>query len=378
MKFLHLSDFHLGKKVNGFSMLRDQEHILKEVIKIIDEEKPEAVLIAGDIYDKPVPPAEAVSLLDNFLYELASRMLRVFIISGNHDSAERLFFGARLMNGGGVYIAPAYNGTVEPVVLNDAFGELAIYMLPFIKPVNVRRYYEDENIESYDDAVRKVVEHMNIDKSKRNILLSHQFVTGALRSDSEEIHVGGSDNISSEIYAPFDYAALGHIHRAQHVGKEHIRYCGTPLKYSFSEINHIKSASLVELREKGRIQIRERKLLPLHDMRELKGSYMELTARGFYKDFNTEDYFRIILTDEEDVPDAVGRLRTVYPNLMQIDYDNSRTRREQSIEDIDRAENLSPMELFEQFFEKQNNRKMSEEQVLYMENLISKVWEEER
>ncbi|MGP1442041.1 MAG: exonuclease SbcCD subunit D [Anaerovoracaceae bacterium] len=378
MKFLHLSDFHLGKKLNGFSMLRDQEHILKEVIKIIDEEKPEAVLIAGDIYDKPVPPAEAVSLLDNFLYELASRMLRVFIISGNHDSAERLFFGARLMNGGGVYIAPAYNGTVEPVVLNDAFGELAIYMLPFIKPVNVRRYYEDENIESYDDAVRKVVEHMNIDKSKRNILLSHQFVTGALRSDSEEIHVGGSDNISSEIYAPFDYAALGHIHRAQHVGKEHIRYCGTPLKYSFSEINHIKSASLVELREKGRIQIRERELLPLHDMRELKGSYMELTARGFYKDFNTEDYFRIILTDEEDVPDAVGRLRTVYPNLMQIDYDNSRTRREQSIEDIDRAENLSPMELFEQFFEKQNNRKMSEEQVLYMENLISKVWEEER
>lgn len=378
MKFLHLSDFHLGKKVNGFSMLRDQEHILKEVIKIIDEEKPEAVLIAGDIYDKPVPPAEAVSLLDNFLYELASRMLRVFIISGNHDSAERLFFGARLMNGGGVYIAPAYNGTVEPVVLNDAFGEIAIYMLPFIKPVNVRRYYEDENIESYDDAVRKVVEHMNIDKSKRNILLSHQFVTGALRSDSEEIHVGGSDNISSEIYAPFDYAALGHIHRAQHVGKEHIRYCGTPLKYSFSEINHIKSASLVELREKGRIQIRERELLPLHDMRELKGSYMELTARGFYKDFNTEDYFRIILTDEEDVPDAVGRLRTVYPNLMQIDYDNSRTRREQSIEDIDRAENLSPMELFEQFFEKQNNRKMSEEQVLYMKNLISKVWEEER
>lgn len=378
MKFLHLSDFHLGKKVNGFSMFRDQEHILKEVIKIIDEEKPEAVLIAGDVYDKPVPPAEAVSLLDNFLYELASRMLRVFIISGNHDSAERLFFGARLMNGGGVYIAPAYNGTVEPVVLNDAFGELAIYMLPFIKPVNVRRYYEDENIESYDDAVRKVVEHMNIDKSKRNILLSHQFVTGALRSDSEEIHVGGSDNISSEIYAPFDYAALGHIHRAQHVGKEHIRYCGTPLKYSFSEINHIKSASLVELREKGRIQIRERELLPLHDMRELKGSYMELTARGFYKDFNTEDYFRIILTDEEDVPDAVGRLRTVYPNLMQIDYDNSRTRREQSIEDIDRAENLSPMELFEQFFEKQNNRKMSEEQVLYMENLISKVWEEER
>lgn len=378
MKFLHLSDFHLGKKVNGFSMFRDQEHILKEVIKIIDEEKPEAVLIAGDIYDKPVPPAEAVSLLDNFLYELASRMLRVFIISGNHDSAERLFFGARLMNGGGVYIAPAYNGTVEPVVLNDAFGELAIYMLPFIKPVNVRRYYEDENIESYDDAVRKVVEHMNIDKSKRNILLSHQFVTGALRSDSEEIHVGGSDNISSEIYAPFDYAALGHIHRAQHVGKEHIRYCGTPLKYSFSEINHIKSASLVELREKGRIQIRERELLPLHDMRELKGSYMELTARGFYKDFNTEDYFRIILTDEEDIPDAVGRLRTVYPNLMQIDYDNSRTRREQSIEDIDRAENLSPMELFEQFFEKQNNRKMSEEQVLYMENLISRVWEEER
>lgn len=377
MKFLHLSDFHLGKKVNGFSMIKDQEHILNEIIKIMDEEKPDAVLIAGDIYDKPVPPVEAVNLLDDFLYKSASRGVKVFMISGNHDSAERLSFGARLMNDDGVHIAPTYDEKLEAIVLKDDFGEVAIYMLPFIKPINVRRYYEEETIESYDDAVRKAVENIDIDESKRNILISHQFVTGALRSDSEEINIGGSDNISSEIYDAFDYTALGHIHRAQSAGKENIRYCGTPLKYSFSEIKHIKSVSIVELKEKGNIEIREAELMPLHDMKELKGSYMELTSRNFYKDFDTDDYFRIILTDEEDVPDAVGRLRTIYPNLMQIEYDNSRTRQGYSLESIDVIEELSPTELFEQFFEKQNNKSMSEEQATYMNELIKKVWEDE-
>ena len=202
-------------------------------------------------------------------------------------------------------------------------------------------------------------------------------MTGALRSDSEEINIGGSDNISSEIYDAFDYTALGHIHRAQSAGKENIRYCGTPLKYSFSEIKHIKSVSIVELKEKGNIEIREAELMPLHDMKELKGSYMELTSRNFYKDLDTDDYFRIILTDEEDVPDAVGRLRTIYPNLMQIEYDNSRTRQGYSLESIDVIEELSPTELFEQFFEKQNNKSMSEEQATYMNELIKKVWEDE-
>ena len=230
MKFLHLSDLHLGKRVNEFSMLEDQEFILKKILNIIDEQKPDAVIIAGDVYDKSVPSAEAVELFDDFLVRLSRRNLSVFVISGNHDSPERIAFGGRLMDKSGIYMSPVYGGKVEPITLTDRQGEINVYMLPFVKPSQVRRFFPDREILSYTDAVRIAVEEMNIDTSKRNLLITHQFVTGANRTESEEVSVGGSDNVDASVFADFDYVALGHIHRAQKCGGEYIRYSGTPLK----------------------------------------------------------------------------------------------------------------------------------------------------
>ena len=225
MKLIHLSDLHLGKRVNEFSMLEDQRDILKIILDIIDREEPDAVILAGDIYDKPVPPAEAVQLFDDFLYNLARRDLQIFVISGNHDSPERIAFGSRLLDRSGVHLSPVYHGEVEPVVLEDRYGPVCIYMLPFIKPTHVRRYFPDEGIESYTDAVRTAIRKMGVDRSSRNVLVTHQFVTGAARSESEETSVGGSDNVDAQVFDDFDYVALGHIHGPQNIDSERIRYC---------------------------------------------------------------------------------------------------------------------------------------------------------
>lgn len=378
MKFIHLSDLHLGKRLNEFSMIEDQEYILKQIIGIIDEENPDGVIVAGDVYDKSVPSAEAVRLLDDFLYALAKRSLQVFVISGNHDSAERIAFGSRLMEQGGIHMSPVYDGKVMPVSLEDEFGKVDVYMLPFVKPGNIRKFCEDEVIESYTDAIKVALDNMNIDKDNRNIIVTHQFVTGALRSDSEDINVGGSDNVDAAVFNDFDYVALGHIHRPQNIGRETIRYCGTPLKYSFSEANHEKSVTVVELGEKGHVNVKIRTLVPLHDMREIKGSYMELTSRENYEGTAVEDYMHITLTDEEDVPDAIGKLRAVYPNIMKLDYDNKRTRESGQIDGADMVERKSPMELFAEFYEKQNNDAMSEEQMEFAAGIIQEIWEGEK
>jgi len=378
LKLIHLSDLHLGKRVNEFSMLEDQRDILTKILDIIDREEPDAVILAGDIYDKPVPPAEAVQLFDDFLYNLAKRDLQIFVISGNHDSPERIAFGSRLLDRSGVHLSPVYHGEVEPVVLEDASGPVCIYMLPFIKPTHVRRCFPEEGIESYTDAVRTAIRKMGVDRSVRNVLVTHQFVTGATRSESEETSVGGSDNVDAQVFDDFDYVALGHIHGPQNIDSERIRYCGTPLKYSFSEAEHIKSVTVAELAEKGTLQIRTVPLVPKHDMRVLRGGYMELTARPNYVGTAVEDYLHIILTDEEDVPDAVARLRTVYPNLMKLDYDNKRTRLNQEVSGAEAAEAKTPLELFGEFYEKQNNQPMSEEQTEYMRELIAAAREEER
>lgn len=376
MKFVHLSDLHIGKRVNEYSMTEDQKYILDEILEIIDRESPEAVFIAGDVYDKPVPPAEAVQVFDDFLVSLADRKQEVFVISGNHDSPERVAFGSRLMDGSGVHISPVYEGTVTPCTMKDKYGEIRIYMLPFIKPAHVRRFYPEEDIASYTDAVKCAVKNMDIDREKRNIILTHQFVTGALRSDSEEISVGGSDNVDACVFEDFDYTALGHIHRPQNIGNGKIRYCGTPLKYSVSEANHVKSVTVGELREKGILSIKEIPLCPLRDVRVIKGRYDDIVCKGFYENTTfREDYMHIILTDEEDIPDAVGKLRTIYKNLMKLEYDNRRTRENSEIEGAFDAENRTPLELFGEFFELQNNVPMSAEQNEYMEKLIEKVWE---
>lgn len=376
MKFVHLSDLHLGKRVNEFSMLEDQQYILLRVLQIIEGEKPDAVVIAGDVYDKAIPPAEAVTVFDEFLVKLAAMKLQVFVISGNHDSAERIAFGGRLMDASGIHMAPVYHGEVSPFILTDRYGEVRIYMLPFIKPADVRRVYPGEESGSYTEAVRTAVSHLNVDLSARNILIAHQFVTGAARSESEDVSVGGMDNVDVSVFEAFDYAALGHIHGPQHIGRETIRYCGTPLKYSFSEKDHLKSVTVVTMEEKGKTAVRTVPLKPLHDMREIRGTYNDLTLKKNYAGTDVEDYLHIILTDEDDVPDAMARLRTVYPNIMKLDYDNSRTRYSGRAEISEEMEQKSEIELFEEFFEKQNGRAMSEEQRLFSEQLLDRIREE--
>ena len=377
MKFIHLSDLHLGKRVNEFSMLEEQDAILKQILNIIDDEMPDGVLVAGDIYDKSVPSAEAVQLFDGFLCELAKRHLQVFIISGNHDSPERIAFGSRIMDASGIHLSPVYNGTVEPITMTDEYGAVNIYMLPFIKPGHVRRFYENEEIISYTDAMRIAIGAMNINTSERNVLVTHQFVTGATTCESEEISVGGTDNVDASVFSDFDYVALGHIHGAQNCGSERVRYCGTPLKYSFSEAKHQKSITVVELGEKDRLSVRTIDLTPVHDMSEIKGTFAGLTDPVYYTDNPIiENYLRITLTDEEDIPDAVGRLRMIYKNLMRLDYDNKRTRANNVITGAVDTETKSAYELFAEFFEKQNNAPMSDEQSAYMKELIEKIEEE--
>ena len=378
MKYIHLSDLHLGKRVNEFSMLEEQTAILEQILDIIDQESPDGILIAGDIYDKAVPPAEAVMLFDDFLAKLSKRNLQVFIISGNHDSPERIAFGSRIMDASGIHLSPVYNGTVEPFVMNDAYGAVNVYMLPFIKPVHVRRYFEDEEILTYTQAIRTAVQAMNIDSSQRNILLTHQFVTGASQCDSEEKSVGGTDNVDADVFQDFDYVALGHIHSRQKCSSEKIWYCGTPLKYSFSEMNDVKSVAIVELREPNTDPtIRTIPLTPLHDMAELRGTFAELTNPAYYEDHSCKNhYLRIVLTDENDIPDAVFRLRLIYPNLMCLEYDNTRTGLAAGISELEKEEQLTMFELFSLFFKEQNGVEMTELQSEYMKKLIEEIEEE--
>lgn len=378
MKLIHLSDIHLGKRVNEFSMLEDQAHILKKILAVVDEEKPDGVLIAGDVYDKSVPSTEAVQLFDDFLVRLAERKLPVFIISGNHDSPERLSFANRLIDATGIHLAPVYNGVVEPITLSDEYGPVNVYMLPFIKPAHVRGFFPDTEITSYSDAVAAAIGRMNIDKTQRNVLITHQFVTGAQRSDSEELSVGGTDNIGAEVFCDFDYVALGHIHGPQNMDSGRIRYCGSPLKYSFSEAAQQKSVTVAELKEKGALEIHTVPLIPRRDMVELKGSYQQLTLRESYENTTyQEDYTHITLTDEEDIPDAVAKLRAVYHNLMKLDYDNTRTRHSAAISGAENVETRSPIDLFAEFYELQNGLPMSAEQTELVASLIEKIWEGE-
>ena len=375
MKFLHLSDLHLGKRVHEFSMAEDQRYILKQILKIAESERADGVLLAGDIYDKPVPSAEAVQIFDEFLTGLAKLSVPAFVISGNHDSAEWLAFGAQLLRGSSVYISPVYDGKVEPVVLRDEWGEVCVWLLPFVKPATVRHALGTEEAGSYQEAVRLAVEKMAVDPRKRNVLLAHQFVTGASRCESEEISVGGLDNVDAAVFDSFDYVALGHIHSPQHVTKETVRYCGTPLKYSFSEAQQEKSVTVVELLEKGNLRIDLVPLKPLRDMNKIKGSYMEVTALSFYESRNREDYLQVTLTDEEDVPDGMQKLRIIYPNLMRLEYDNRRTRENQIVYGAAAVEEKSELELFEEFYALQNNQSMSGEQKSFAQKLIDEVRE---
>ena len=373
MKFIHLSDLHLGKRLHETSFIEDQQAILKQILEIIDQETPHGVLIAGDVYDKSVPSAEAVQLFDSFLAELAKRKLQVFVISGNHDSAERIAFGAKIMDGAGIHLSPVYNGEVLATSLTDDFGVLNVYMLPFVKPSHVRRFYETEKIESYTDAVKVAIDKMNVDNTKRNLLITHQFVTGARRSESEE-SVGGTDNVDATVFEKFDYVALGHLHGPQNCAGSRIRYSGTPLKYSFAETNDTKSVTVVTLNEKGaELEVRTVDLKPVRDMKKIRGKFEDLICA----ENRTDDYVQITLTDEDDIANAMSRLQVVYKNALELRYDNARTRASATILGENAVEEKTAFELFAQFFAERNNAEMSEKQSGYVKTLIEKIEEEE-
>lgn len=372
MKLFHLSDLHIGKRVNEFSMIEDQKYILTQILYVADQEKPDGILISGDVYDRTIPTAEAVQVFDAFLTRLSEQKIPAFIISGNHDSAERLAFGSSLMGKSGIYFSKVYDGTVEKIPMQDAYGTVWIYLLPFLRPSTIRHALPEraEEVQSAADAVRIALEQTKIDEKERNVLLAHQFVTGAKRCDAEELQVGDVDQIPAELFASFEYVALGHIHSPQKVGRETVRYCGAPLKYSFSEAGQEKSITVVELKEKSSVDLRTIPLKPLHDLRKIRGTYLEVTAKSFYENRDCEDYLQVILTDEEDVPDGMAKLRTIYPNLMRLEYDNKRTRSNAEVRAAERVEEKSELELFQEFYELQNNQSMTEVQEQFVEELL--------
>jgi exonuclease SbcD len=378
MKLIHLSDLHIGKIVNRYSMLEEQRHVFAQILKYIEAEKPDAVLISGDIYDRAVPGVEAVRLFDNFLTDLAGKSV-VMIISGNHDSSERLNYASRLLAEQKLHIAGVFDGKLQPVSINDEYGAVNFYLLPFIKPSGVQEIYADREIESYTDAISAAIESANIDYNERNVLLSHQFYTATglalIRSESELNQVGGLDAVDAAVLSGFDYVALGHLHKAQNISPR-IRYSGSPVKYSFSEWEHDKSATIVDLKEKGDIKISTLPLVPLLDMRELEGRLEELLSDEISSKGNKEDYLRVILTDEEEIIDPLGKLRGVYPNVMILELKNSRTNVD--ISDIlpDADQRLSPYDLFSEFFLEVNGAVMSEVQEKIVRELLEAEFSE--
>jgi len=378
MKILHTSDWHLGKKVNNFPMLEEQRYILDEIVAIVQEERPDVIIIAGDVYHTSTPAADAVSLLDHYISALHALCGHVFVLAGNHDSAERIAFGAAIMNDNGVHFSQVFSATPQQVTLTDAFGEVHFYMLPFVRPMDVRAALadepQDEPIDSYDAAIRKAIDAMQPDYTQRNILIAHQYIQGAERCDGEET-VGGLDEVDAAIVQHFDYVALGHLHGPQHVQFPHIRYSGSPLKYSFSEVHHRKSVTIIECNEKGNLSLRERYLTPLHDWSDLRGTYDELMSEAFYKDKGyNRHYVRITLTDENDVVDAMRKLQSVYPLAVTLQYDNTRTRSAQDTSMAEQVEEMTPIEIVREFYAKQNGQPMSSEQENMMSDLINNLF----
>ncbi len=382
MRFIHLSDLHIGKRVNGFPMLEDQRYILEQILEKTKESAADAVIIAGDIYDKPVPSAEAVDLFDDFLVGLTKLGVMVFLISGNHDSAERISYAGRLLRESQVYISPRFEGTIHPISVSDDYGIVNVYLIPYIHPSLVRNAWPEEKIGSYDDAMRVLLKKSGADPNARNLAVVHQFVTAGGQSpeetDSEEKHVGGLDNVDASAFDAFDYVALGHLHGPQRIGRDTIRYAGSPLKYSFSEEKQNKSITLAELKEKGKVTY---DLLPLEakrDLRTVRGTFEEVTSPEFTAGRKRDDYYRVILTDENDVPNALSRLRRrFYENLMILEYDNARTSSDVRIEAEEGEEEKEPIEVLGDLYQMQNGREMSLLQKETAEKLIRRIWGED-
>lgn len=373
MKLLHLADLHIGKIIYEQSLLEDQEYMLKEIIKISEKEKVDAVLLSGDIYDRSVPPADAVDVLNDFLNMLIKVLkIKVFIISGNHDSKERLNFGSKIFENDGLYIQTTYDGKIKCVELSD---EINIYMLPFVKPIEAKQYFETEKIDTYNDAMKLIMNNEEIDENKVNILMAHQFVTAGNTNpetcESETLNVGGVENVDSSNFDKFDYVALGHIHGPQRIGKDTIRYSGTMLKYSFSEVNHNKSAVLINIKSNKAVEYKLIPLKPLRDMRVIKGPIEELLNEDNYKDTNTKDYIKAIITNKEPIYDAIGQIRRVYPNTLSLEISNVKSNIQNvELENIENLKQKDELELFDDFYEFQNNIRLDEEQKKIIKEII--------
>ena len=370
MRFIHTSDLHLGRRIFEFSLIDDQRHMINELVRMADEEKPDALVIAGDIFDRSTPSVEAVGLFDELLTRISRLGVRVIATSGNHDSAERVAFGGSLMRPSGVFLSRVFDGNVEKITLSDDSGEVDFWMIPFIRPGSVRRFFPDAEFADTNDALSAVIGSIPLDRTRRNVAIAHQFVTGAIRSESEEVSVGGSDNVDVSLFADFDYAALGHIHRPQSLAAN-VRYSGSPLKYSFSESLFDKSATLVEIDGDRNLSLKLLPIVPLHEMRELCGKFSDLVVPSRYEPIR-DDYVHVILTDDDDIPDAAAKLRLCYRGLMKLSFDNTRTHAEIELPTVREA---SPIELFSEFYEKQNGRGMSDEQLDLMKELIGGLFD---
>lgn len=376
MKILHLADLHLGKRVNEFSMLEDQRYILNQILDIVEEEAVEVVMICGDVYDKGIPPVDAIELLDDFLWKLAEKDCRTLMISGNHDSGDRLGFGKHLFQNSNLFIVSQFSGEIEKITIPCGNLPVNFYMLPFVKPVIVNQSL-GIHTQSYQECLRYLIEHTKIDPEEMNLLMAHQFVTAGKEnpelSDSETSSLGGIDNVDYRIFDPFDYVALGHIHKPQAMGRPQVRYSGSILKYSFSEIRKEKEVVLLHIEENKKMEMSLRKLKPLRDMREIKGTIRQL-MEGEIRLGNQEDYMQVTLTDEEEILDAIGKVRTVFPNVMQICLENRRYARQQQI----RAEeqdilHQDPLQLFAEFYKMQNNIELEEEEAEKIKTIFEEV-----
>ena len=350
MRFLHIADLHLGKQMNDLSLLPDQEFILQQIVSIAKNEQVDAVLISGDVYQRSSPQAEAMALFDSFVSELVSLEKKVFIISGNHDSALRISYLSSLIKSSGVYVTEAFDGTMQSATLQDCEGEIIVWMLPFLRPAQVKRKLPEEKIATYQDAVEAVLRQTPVDPKKRNVVLCHQFITGSETCDSEERAVGGLDNIDASLFDAFDYVALGHIHKPQKVLRDTLRYAGSPLKYSFSEADHNKSVVIVDMQEKGETTLHTVLLDPLHDVRCVEGKMDDLMCLPY-----SEDYLWVTVHDELPPPDARVTLSVNFPNMMKFSIVNTKTKYDVNVIATQSMENKTILELFSDFYRLQNN-----------------------
>lgn len=382
MKLIHLGDLHIGKVLLEQSLLEDQKYMLNQIIKIIQHQKIDAVLISGDVYDKSIPNIDAVEILNDFLIKLINELnVKVFIISGNHDSKTRLNFGSKLFEKEGLYIETNYNGILKKIELDDEGNKVNIYMLPFIKPAEIRPFFQEE-IKDYNDAIRLILSKEKINQEETNIIMAHQFITYNGENpeicESENINIGTIDNVDANLFFDFDYVALGHLHGPQRIGKDTIRYSGTMLKYSFSEINHKKSVVIIDIKNKKDLTYELIQLNPKRDLREIKGPIDELIKKENYEGTNTDDYIKAIITDEEPGYEPLARIRTVYPNTLKLEIRNSKTNFNNiQLEKIEKLKEKSILELFNDFYKFQNNVEMTKKEEKIIKDIIAEIKEGE-